>query len=42
MGGCQTWTVSDVIVPEKLSLSYQFTDLYGNVSWAPALEIDNE
>ena len=37
-----TWTVSDVIVPEKLSLSYQFTDLYGNVSWAPALEIDNE
>ena len=35
------WTVSDVIVPEKLSLSYQFTDLYGNTSWTPALSIDN-
>ena len=34
-------SVSDVIVPEKLSLSYRFTDTYGGTYWAEAITVDN-
>ena len=40
-GTLRNLSISDVIVPEKLSVSYRFTDTYGATYWTEAIAVDN-